>query len=428
MNGVARERKERIMSDVERLALHGGAKVKTRAYGSGMKHSADAEAEALRARLKAGPLPLAKGPSIMQLRQAGQELFGVAYCVPTSSGTAAVHAALAALGVVPGDEVITTPMTDHGTIIGIMQLNAIPVFADVNPKTMMIDAGTIEPVITRRTKVLLPVHLGGCPADMTGIMRLARKRGLKVLEDCAQSWLAEWRGEIVGTIGDAGILSINESKHVCAGEGGFILTKDEKIAQYADLFVDKSYNRSGVGPVDPVMPAMNYRMSEISAVIAIEQLKHVKDIVKRRHELGERVAEGVRGLRGISWVRPPSHSKSSYWYGMAVIDKEKAGVDGAGFAKALAAEGISAGCPVSRNVLAWPLFRKLNANTRSFATYRAPGLKKGLFDADRCPNADAMAARSVRIHLNEFCTDEDMEDTIRGMQKVAAWYQEREGR
>lgn len=406
----------------EQLALHGGPKTKTTPYGTGVKHDATAEAEALRARLEAGPLPLAMGPSIKELRQKVQEMFGVRYCVPTSSGTAAIHTALAALGVAPGDEVITTPVTDHGTVIGIMQLNAIPVFADVNPATMMIDAGTIEPHITSRTRVILPVHLAGCPADMDGICRLAQQYGLKVLEDCAQSWMAEWNGQLVGTLGDAGVFSINESKHISAGEGGLILTDDEEVARYADLFADKSYNRSGQGPVDPVMPALNYRLSEVNAVLAIEQLKKVRALAARRWELGERLAAGIEGLPGIRLLRPPAGSKSSYWHGVLLVDKKKAGVEGPEFARALSAEGISASCPVSRNLLDWPLFRKLNEDPRAFPTYIAPGLEKGRFALESCPNVLALATRSVRVHLNEFCTDQDIDETARAIRKVARWY------
>ena len=406
----------------ETLALHGGPKTKRTPYGAGSKHDAEAESEALRARMLAGPLPLALGPSILEMRRMVQEMFGVRCCVPTSSGTAAVHAGLAALGVQPGDEVITTPLTDHGTIIGIMQLNAIPVFADVNPATMMIDAGTIAPWLTARTRVLLPVHVFGCPADMDGIMNLAEARGLKVLEDCAQSWGAEWAGRPVGTLGHAGIYSINESKHISAGEGGIVITDDPEAGRYADLFVDKSYNRSGVGPVDPVMPALNYRLSEINAVIAIEQLKYLPEIARRRYALGEALAEGVAGLPGVSLLRPPAPAKSSYWAGVLIIDAGRAGVDGPGFARALAAEGISAGAPVQRNVLDWPLFGTLNENPRAFPTYIAPGLPAGRFDPADRPHAVAMARRAIRVHLDDFSTDEDIRQTAAAIRKVARWY------
>ena len=410
------------MSAAETLALLGGPKVKTTPYGKGVKHDAEAEIEALRRRFLAGPLPLAKGQAIMEFRQRVQELFGVRYCVPCSSGSAAVHAGLAALGVGPGDEVVTTPLTDHGTLIGIMQLNAIPVFADVNPATLMIDADTIAPRLSSRTRALLPVHNLGCPTDMTGIMALAGRHGLRVLEDCAQSWMAEWDHRLVGTFGHVGIYSANESKHISAGEGGVILTNEEDLGRYADLFVDKSYNRTGVGPVDPVMPALNYRMSELNAVIGVEQLKKVRAVGDRRHALGERLAAGMAGLPGVSLLRPPAHSKSSYWGAVLFVDATAAGVDGTGFAKALAAEGISAGQPVQGFVLQWPLFRTLNENPTAFRTYIPPGLTKGRFEPSQCPNAQGMRTRAVRLHLDNFCTDQDIDETIWRVRKSGGHY------
>jgi dTDP-4-amino-4,6-dideoxygalactose transaminase len=226
----------------------------------------------------------------------------------------------------------------------------------------------------------------------------------------------------VGTIGDVGIFSINESKHISAGEGGIVITNDEAVGRYADLFVDKSYNRSGKGPVDPVMPALNYRLSEINAVVAIEQLKRVREITRRRHQLGEMLARGIEGLPGIRLVRPPAHSKCTYWGAVFIVDPELVGIDGIGFAKALSAEGIRAGAPAMRMVLTWPLFQKLNENPKTFPTYYAPGLRKGQFGPSRCPNAVALLQRSVRVHLDEFCTARDVRDTVRGIRKVARWY------
>jgi len=169
---------------------------------------------------------------------------------------------------------------------------------------------------------------------------------------------------------------------------------------------------------------MNYRLSEVNAVLAIEQLKRVRRIASRRHRLGEQLARGIEGLPGVKLLRPPSHSKSSYWYGVLLVDEAEAGTDGPGFAKALFAEGIVSGAPVSENILKWPIFRALNKNPNAFRTYCPPGLKAGRFDAASCPNANAMARRTVRVHLNEFVTVQDVRDTIRAIRKVARWYRE----
>lgn len=402
----------------DKLAINGGPKVKTTPYGAGCKHDAAAISAALTKRLQGvETLPLAMGPTILALRQRIADLYQVKHAVPASSGTAAIHAALAALGVVPGDQVITTPSTDHGTLIGIMQLGAIPVFADIDPNTIMIEAHTIEPHINDRTRAIVAVHASGCPADIDAIMALADNHQLKVLEDCAQSWMTQWGERKVGSIGHAGALSFNESKLLTTGEGGIVLTDDDGVAAYADGFVDKSYNRSG-GDWAPSMPAFNLRMSEISAVLAHCQLDKVQWIFDRRFELGEKLHELTANLPGIDVLRPPAPGKSSYWRGVLRYDPEVVGVPVAQFNEALLAEGIATGAANVRCVLDWPLFKTLNENPNAFAHYRAPGLEPGMFALDRCPNAAQLVERTFQVQFSEFCTDEDIEQTGEAINKV----------
>jgi dTDP-4-amino-4,6-dideoxygalactose transaminase len=414
------------MSDNDKLALHGGNKIKTTPYGTGCKHDIDAICAALRKRIEGQErLPLAMGESIKQLRSRMCEIFSCKHAIPVSSGTAAIHAGLAAIGIKPGDEVITTPSTDHGTVIGIMQLGAIPVFADVDPDTLMIEAHTVEPHITERTRAILPVHFCGCPTDMTAMMALANKHNLLVLEDAAQSWLAEWDGRKAGTYGNAGAISFNESKHVTTGEGGVVLTDDDDVAKYADAFVDKAYNRTGVGPIAPFMPALNLRMSEINAVLGILQLDKVQWLADRRYELGQMLADATDDLPGIRVNRPKDSKrhKSSYWHGVIHYDPDQVGVSNDKFIEAVAAEGILCYQSSARCILDWPLFRKLNEDPQAFAHYRAPGLTKGMFELDRCPNATRMAQRTIQVHLWEWHTNEDMEQTAAALRKVSRHFQ-----
>ena len=145
-----------------------------------------------------------------------------------------------------------------------------------------------------------------------------------------------------------------------------------------------------------------------------------------RKATGRGCCYSIEGLPGVKFLRPPSHSKSSYWGGVLVIDRDEAGIDGPGFAKALVAEGIGAGAPALGNALNWPLFQKLNQNPQAFPNYRSPSLGKGRFDSASCPNVIEMEHRSVRIRLNEFCTAEDIHDMAQAIRKVAQWYR-REG-
>lgn len=405
----------------QRLAIDGGSPTKTTPYGDGAKHPPN-EAEALRAlTADRARLPLAMGKSILELRKRFRELFHVEHAVPTSSGTAAIHAALAAMGIAPGDEVITTPVTDHGTVIGIMQLNAIPVFADVRLDTVMIDAATIEPLITPRTRALLPVHFHGCPADMDGIMALARKYDLQVLEDAAQSWGARWNGQPVGTIGDAGAFSMNESKHLSVGEGGLLITNHASLAAAADKFVDKSYDRRN-GVNQPTAPAVNYRLSEIAATLGLEQLKRFQALAQRRHEIGERIADALQDVSGVDMLRSPMEGMCTYWHGLLILDPEVVGVDAKMFADALRAEGIGPTAANIRNIMRWPLFDRLNDEPNAFDNYRPPGLAPGRFAPDSCPTADALMTRGVRFRINEFMTDTDVDQTIEAVRKVATYY------
>jgi len=173
------------------------------------------------------------------------EYFGVAAAGAVSSGTAALHCALAALGIGPGDEIITSPITDMGSVIPIVMRNAVPVFADVDPHTYNITAASIEKVITERTRAIIVVHLAGQCCVMQPIMDLAAERGIHVIEDCAQSYPSTCDGRTASTIGDVGCFSLNDFKHITCGDGGFLISNDKDLIGRAALFADKGYPRTG---------------------------------------------------------------------------------------------------------------------------------------------------------------------------------------
>ena len=224
----------------EELAIHGGPRVKTDAFGTGKRFGAEEAKELLEA-LEQNTLFYHSGTKVKTFLRRFNELYGVRYSVAVSSGTAAIHVALGAAGVTVGDEVITSPITDQGTLIGILYQNAIPVFADLDPRTYNLDPASVEERITPRTKAILVVHLAGTPADMDGIMEVARRHRLKVIEDCAQSWLARFRGKLVGTFDDYGCFSTNDFKHISTGDGGLVTVNsgDEEDFQRVHAFADK---------------------------------------------------------------------------------------------------------------------------------------------------------------------------------------------
>ena len=214
-----------------RLAIDGGTPVRTAPWPAWPRSGA-AERRALTEVLESGRWGLGGG-AVPELEARFAALHGARYAVACCNGTMALQAALVAAGVQPGDEVITSPYSFAATAHAIRSLGAVPAFADVAAGTHNLDPARIEDAITERTTAILPVHIGGRPADMDRVNEIAARRGLRVIEDAAQAWLAGWRGRAVGTLGDAGAFSFQSSKNLTAGEGGMVLTDDESVYRSA---------------------------------------------------------------------------------------------------------------------------------------------------------------------------------------------------
>jgi len=253
----------------EKLAIDGGPKAKPTPYGTGRRFGLEEARELLEA-LDQNTLFYVHGNKVKTFVREFADLYGVNYAVATSSGTGAIHVALGAAGVSVGDEVITSPITDMGTLIGILYQNAVPVFADLEPYSYNMSPEAVAACVTDRTKAILVVHLAGNPADMDPIMEIARTHGLTVIEDCAQSALARYRGRYVGTIGDFGAFSTNDYKHISTGDGGVVLVNgDEATFHRTHMFADKNYNRFGEtvrGTIPYLAP--NYRMTELQGAVS----------------------------------------------------------------------------------------------------------------------------------------------------------------
>ena len=405
-----------------KLAIHGGNPVRTKAFPSQRKHNL-AEWRAVKPIFERGAINMARGPEVMALREKFAKLFGMKYAVTASSGTAALHTAIGALEIGRGDEVITSPITDMGTLIAILAQNAVPVFADIDADTLDITPETVAPKITKRTKAILLVHLAGVPADARGVCRLARKHGVAVVEDMAQSYLAKQGKRYAGTFGDIGCWSLNESKHIGAGDGGVLLTNNRKLADRADLFADKCYDRAGGGR-SPFFAPFNYRLNTLVAGVCLEQLKRVRSICSRRHKVGAFLDRELSKIDSIS-VRPvKKNGYATYWFYVFHLDMDRFGCANAEFAEAMTAEGVWAG-PMSKyaNVLDWPLFRDHLAGPHACAEtcplYKG---KRPDYDVKNFPGVLTMQRRSVRFSVNEHYTLRDARDIAKAVAKVAAWY------
>lgn len=370
------------------------------------------------ARVLSGPaLPLALGPNVMAFRELFKKTYGGAHAVTASSGTTAIHIALAAAGVKPGDEVVTSPITDYGTISGIFQLNAVPVFCDVIDDGLVMSPASLETCITKRTRALIPVHIGGYPADMPAIMRIARRHRLKVVEDCAQAHLAKIGKTPLGCFGDFGAFSTNESKHLKSGEGGIVLCRREADAFFMELFADKCYHRFPDAPLTPAFPALNARMSDIAAVIATEQLKKLPGWIARRHAAGLAAEKIIARYPCVLHDRPRA-AWCSYWFCVFRLDNLHAGVSTADFEKSLRAEGIPCFRRGPEILPEWELFRKLDRNPRVFANYRPGTLKKGFYRLDQWPRAKYNMANFMMIPINQYTGESELRDLDRALEKI----------
>ncbi|MBT4817347.1 MAG: aminotransferase class V-fold PLP-dependent enzyme, partial [Lentisphaerae bacterium] len=203
------------------LAINGGPKAKTVAYSRPNRYG-ELEKRYVIEALDEGALMCTRGTMVQRFEKAAATRFGTRYAVMTTSGTTAIQTALAACGVEEGDEVVTTAVADAGTFMSILTLHAIPVFADLSPDTVSAAPDAVEAVITPRTKAVLVVHMAGIVADMDAFLAIGEKHGVAIVEDCSQAHGATWRGQCVGSLGRIGAFSMNESKHMSCGDGGFM--------------------------------------------------------------------------------------------------------------------------------------------------------------------------------------------------------------
>lgn len=281
-------------------------------YGSSGRSLGADEINALADVVRSGRLTSTGGSAVRAFESTFGSVFNTPYVYACSSGTAAIHAAIAAIDPEPGDEVITTPLTDMGALAPILFQGAIPVFADVDARTGNITAETIRQRISDRTRAIVVTHLFGNPCDMRDIMHLAEARSIPVVEDCAQSLLARYDGQLTGTIGSIGCFSLQQTKHITTGEGGLAITRDQRFAHRISLFINKGMSYEDASP-DHVSLGLNYRMTELQGAVAIAQMRKLPGLVGRRIAAATSLTALISETPGVA---PPSitpRSECSYW-------------------------------------------------------------------------------------------------------------------
>jgi len=324
---------------------------------------------------------------------------------------------VAAAGIGPGDEVITTPITDMGTVIGVLFQQAVPVFADLDPDTYNLNLADVERRITSKTKAIIAVHLLGNPCDLDALKALADRRGLVLIEDCAQAWGAQYRGRPIGTVGQFGCFSLQDSKHVTCGDGGVVGSNDERFGPLLRGFGDKGFNRI-TGSHFEVF-ATNYRMSEPQAAVAAAQLTRLEAIAARRARLGSLLTERVAGIPGIQPHRVHAQDRCVYWHHMVRLRPGAFRCDRAGFLKALIAEGVAA----SAGIMFGPLYAKPVFQRHGFFAGRWPIRELGLTAVDytkqSCPEAEAIHQTGIRLPLDQRMSEDYILQACTAIEKVA---------
>jgi len=271
--------------------------------------------------IRSGTLNSTKGTFVARFEQEFAAYTGRKHAVACASGSAAVHCAINALRLQPGDEVVTTPITDMGALTCILYEGGVPVFADVDPVTINVTAATLATQITDRTRAIVVTHLFGLACDMAPIMALARQRNLVVIEDMAQAFGCTERSGRPGTFGALACYSLQQGKHMTTGEGGIVTTDDKELARRVFLFVNKAWGYGDAKP-DHYFPAPNYRLTELQGAVALAQLRKLDWVVERRREVAAQLTAGLQGIPGLLLPRDPDGGRHSWWKYAFFVDPD----------------------------------------------------------------------------------------------------------
>jgi perosamine synthetase len=301
------------------------------------------------------------GPCIREFEEAWSERFKVEHSISFNSATSGLFAAMGAIGVSPGDEVIVPPYTMSATVMAPLVYGGIPVFADIDPDTFCLDIDRVEELITPKTRAILPVNLFGHPAELAKLRKLADEQGIYLVEDNAQAPLATENGRLAGTIGDIGVFSLNYHKHIHSGEGGVCVTEDKELALRLRLI--RNHGENAVEPAGVTNLAnligYNYRQTEIGAAIGLEQLKKLDTLIDEREEVAISLSEALADVPGL---RPPAIREGCrhvfYVWSAKYNSDEVAGVSREIVKAALEAEGLGPFGSYVKPLYLLPIFQK----------------------------------------------------------------------
>ncbi|WP_224703631.1 DegT/DnrJ/EryC1/StrS family aminotransferase [Devosia aquimaris] len=363
------------------------------------------------------------GPHVKAFEAKAAKYFGVRNVVAVNSWTSGLIAAVGAIGIEPGDEIITTPWTMAATATAILHFNGIPVFADIDPVTFNIDPASVEKLISPRTRAIMAVDIFGQSADMRALRAIADKHGIKLLSDTAQAPGALQDNKYAGTLADIGGYSLNYHKHIHSGEGGIIVTEDDRLADRMRLI--RNHAEAVIRSSDPAelnnMLGYNFRMGEIEAAIASVQLDKLAARVASRQKAAEAFTRGIADLPGLTPpVTAPGNTNVYYVYGMK-LDVDALGVSRERLVEALRAEGVPWLMAGYQNVHLYPLFQhKIAYGSKGFP-WNQPFVSRDIdYSRGICPVAEDLHARTflgLNLCMGEY-GDADIANLVAAFHKV----------
>ena len=355
-------------TNIAALALFGGPKEIVRAF-TRYNPIGQEEVEAAKAVVESGVLSqfigawgsdFFGGPKVREFERKCEAYFGIKHAITVNSWTSGLIAAVGAIGTEPGDEVIVSPFTMCASATAILHWNAIPVFADIEPDTFCLDPHSVEANITPQTKAIMAVDIFGQSADTDALMEIARRHNLKVITDTAQAPGALYKGKYAGTVSHVGGFSLNYHKHIHTGEGGILVTDDDKIADRLRLI--RNHAEAVVGPMGETnlanMIGYNFRLGEIECAIGLSQLYKLEGLLQGRQRVAECLNRGLAGLPGLQTPKVREGCSHVYYVYPMVLDIAHLGVPRARIVEALAAEGVSGLASGYVNVHMLPMYQK----------------------------------------------------------------------